>query len=169
MSTPPRPPSLARRLLPALALTGASGALIALLDHPTNAPVVTAPSSTFPARTTTPSLVPGEGQPPAIAVPTTAPAVRSASCTGPLVDGPTVDTRWGPVQVAATVAADGTLCDVEALQYPNDNRRSSDLNQRVLPVLHERALDEGASFDAVSGATVTSEGYRASLQAVLDH
>ncbi|HSP99696.1 MAG TPA: FMN-binding protein, partial [Candidatus Dormibacteraeota bacterium] len=106
--------------------------------------------------------------PPSVSTPATA-AGRSGSCTGSTVDGPTVDTRWGPVQVAVTVAADGKLCDVEPLQYPNDNRRSAAINRQALPVLHDRAVRQGASFDAVSGATVTSEGYRASLQAVLDH
>jgi uncharacterized protein with FMN-binding domain len=117
----------------------------------------------------TPASPPGDRQPPAFSVPTTAPTARSASCTGATKDGPAVDTRWGPVQVAVTVASDGRLCDVEALEYPNDNRRSASINQRALPVLHTRVLSQGANFNAVSGATVTSEGYRASLQAVLDH
>ncbi len=173
MATPARPPSLARRLLPALALTGVSGTLIALLDHPsgsTNVSGASPATTAFATGTTAPTVrPPGDRQPPVVTVPTTVPAARTASCTGSTKDGPTVDTRWGPVQVAVTVAADGTLCDVEALQYPNDNRRSSSINQRALPVLHTRVLSQGANFDAVSGATVTSEGYRVSLQAVLDH
>jgi uncharacterized protein with FMN-binding domain len=176
MPPPARSPSLARRLLPALALTGVSGILIALLDHPNGSTAIgtTSPSTTAsPAGTRAPVVRPtGSQQPPAFPVPTTAPAAPaggSGSCTGSTVDGPAVDTRWGPVQVAVTVAADGRLCDVEALEYPNDNRKSSSINQRALPVLHTRVLAQGANFDAVSGATVTSEGYRSSLQAVLDH
>jgi uncharacterized protein with FMN-binding domain len=149
-----------------------SGTLIALLDHPNTSTDINraSPATTvFSTGTTAPvARPPGDRQPPAVAVPTTVPA-RSTTCTGSTVDGPTVDTRWGPVQVAVTVAPDGSLCDGEALQYPNDNRRSSSINQRALPVLHTRVLSEGENFDAVSGATVTSEGYRASLQAVIDH
>jgi len=173
VSTPARPPSLARRLLPALALTGVSGTLIVLLDHPSGTTTVggaSSASTAFATGPTAPAAGPaGDRQPPAFAVPTTAPAARSASCTGSTKDGPAVDTRWGPVQVAVTVASDGKLCDVQALEYPNDNRRSASINQRALPVLHTRVLSQGANFNAVSGATVTSEGYRASLQAVLDH
>ena len=42
------------------------------------------------------------------------------------------------------------------------------INQYALPILHDRAVKAAASFDGVTGATVTSEGYRASLQAILD-
>jgi uncharacterized protein with FMN-binding domain len=150
-----------------------SGTLIALLDHPsgsTNIGGASPATTVFSTGTTAPVAgPPGDRQPPVFSVPTTAPAARSSACTGATTDGPTVETRWGPVQVAVTIAPDGTLCDVEPLQYPNDNRRSSSINQRALPVLHTRVLSQGANFDAVSGATVTSEGYRASLQAVLDH
>jgi hypothetical protein len=139
-------------VLPALTLTGVSGILIALLDHPSRS-VATSPVS-IGVRAGTEGSVASSGDP--------------ATCGGPLVDGPAIDTKWGEVQVAVTVAADGALCDVEALKYPTTNRRSASLNEQVLPVLHDRAISDGANFDAVSGATVTSEGYRASLQAALD-
>ena len=82
--------------------------------------------------------------------------------------GPAVQTRWGPVQVEAIVSADGKVCDVQALQSPNGARRSIAINAEALPVLHDRAVQSGTAFDAVSGATITSEGYRSSLQAIVD-
>ena len=43
------------------------------------------------------------------------------------------------------------------------------INQRAVPVINAEVLaGQSAGFDAVSGATVTSEGYRISLQAILD-
>ena len=43
------------------------------------------------------------------------------------------------------------------------------INARAVPALEAQVLAAGnASFDGVSGATVTSDGYRSSLQAILD-
>ena len=82
--------------------------------------------------------------------------------------GPAVQTRFGPVQVEAVVSADGKVCDAQAIQSPGGERRSIAINSYALPILHDRAVESGATFDAVTGATVTSDGYRASLQAILD-
>jgi uncharacterized protein with FMN-binding domain len=88
--------------------------------------------------------------------------------TGATVTGPSVDTRWGPVQVAITV--DGsTITDVEVVEYPTGNHKDQEINARALPVLVSETLDaQSADVDMVSGATVTSEGYLESLQGALD-
>jgi len=78
-------------------------------------------------------------------------------------------TRFGPVQVTAQLNDDGTLCDITTATGPSDDRRSMMINTRALPVLRLRALQAGGTgFQAVTGATLTSQGYRASLQAILD-
>ncbi len=91
------------------------------------------------------------------------------SCNG-AIDGPIVDTRWGPVQVSASVSADGTLiCTVNAPITPTDHRKSVRINDRAVPLLNDFAMfTQGAVFDSVSGATITSRAYKQSLQAILD-
>lgn len=176
-----RPASLGRRVLPALVLTGTGVGLLASLDRPgaevSAAPVTTSATTAASGAvlgagaaptTTAPTATVAAGATATTAAATTVPATP-AVCTGWTFTGPVVATRWGDVQVAATVSADGVLCDVEALQHPTGDRRSDSINAQALPVLHDRAVAAGsAGFQAVSGATVTSEGYRASLQAILD-
>jgi uncharacterized protein with FMN-binding domain len=166
---------LARRALPALTLAGAGGLLLIELDHPSS-PTTPAAAPAFGAGTaaagaatpaspaegaqgTVPATVPGT-------IPSTVPAAPQACSKDET--GPAVQTRWGPVQVEAIVSADGKVCDVQALQSPNGARRSIAINAEALPILHDRAVQSGTAFDAVSGATITSEGYRSSLQAIVD-
>jgi uncharacterized protein with FMN-binding domain len=84
------------------------------------------------------------------------------------VDGPTVETRYGPVQV--TVTLDGsTITEITADQLPGGDRRSEQISSRAEPTLRSQALEkQSASIDGVSGATYTSEAYEQSLQAALD-
>lgn len=82
--------------------------------------------------------------------------------------GETVQTRWGPVQVQAVVASDGTICSSEAVVYPTGDGESIAINSQALPLIERAVAQQGVAFDSVSGATITSEGYRASLQSVLD-
>jgi uncharacterized protein with FMN-binding domain len=98
-----------------------------------------------------------------------APAVEVPAAAGrETYDGTVVQTRWGPVQVRITVAG-GTIVDVAVPVYPDGNRRDLEINDRALPILRAATLTaQGADIDAVSGATVTSEGYKESLQAALD-
>jgi uncharacterized protein with FMN-binding domain len=85
-----------------------------------------------------------------------------------LVNGTVVQTRWGPVQVQIHIAG-GKITDVIALRVPNGNRRDQEINSYAVPTLRQETLDaQSASIDTVSGATVTSDGYRQSLQAALD-
>lgn len=83
-------------------------------------------------------------------------------------NGTVADTRWGPVQVQVTIA-DGKITDVHALIYPNGNGRDAEINSYALPQLRQQVLAaQSANIQGVSGATVTSDGYRESLQAALD-
>jgi uncharacterized protein with FMN-binding domain len=100
-----------------------------------------------------------------------APDTTSGSGTsggGKTYSGSVAQTRWGPVQVTITVA-DGKITDVAVPTYPNGNHRDQEINAYALPVLTQETLSaQSADIDTVSGATVTSDGYKESLQAALD-
>jgi hypothetical protein len=85
-----------------------------------------------------------------------------------VVNGSTAKTRWGPVQVQVTITS-GRITEVSVLQQPNGNREDRQINSYALPQLREEVLTaQSAKIDGISGATVTSDGYRESLQAALD-
>ena len=52
--------------------------------------------------------------------------------------------------------------------WPDGDRKSSEISAYVIPILDEQASLYGTEFDGISGATYTSEGYRESLQQLLD-
>jgi uncharacterized protein with FMN-binding domain len=163
--------SLLRRGLPALVLAGAGGALLARFDH-TEALIVGTEDTTSTTRpsTATPSPTSPSTTRPAAAPSPTAPStnVTPPACTGAETLGPVIQTRWGPVQVAAVISQ-GKICDVRAVVVPSSHTRSTAINGRAVPILRQRVLAaQSAAFDTVSGATVTSEGYRSSLQAILN-
>jgi uncharacterized protein with FMN-binding domain len=82
--------------------------------------------------------------------------------------GASVMTRWGAVQVQITVS-DGKITAAEAVEYPQANPRDRQINAYALPVLAQEATQaQSAEIDAVSGATVTSDGYIQSLQSAID-
>jgi uncharacterized protein with FMN-binding domain len=98
---------------------------------------------------------------------TAAPDTSSGGSTVTEVTGPTVSTRFGPVQVQIEVSG-GTVTDVIALQLPSGGR-SGRISDYAEPTLHDEALAaQSASIDGVSGATYTSRAYAQSLQAALD-
>jgi uncharacterized protein with FMN-binding domain len=82
--------------------------------------------------------------------------------------GQTVQTPYGPVQVAVTLSH-GKLTSVRVLQTPNDAGRSQAIAAYAVPTLTQEALGaQSAQIQAVSGASYTSEGYMQSLQSALD-
>lgn len=94
-------------------------------------------------------------------------ASSSASSDGTYTGDP-VATRYGDVQVQITVAG-GKITAAEAIQYPNGDRHDQQINAYAIPILNAEAVDaQSASIDAVSGATVTSDGYISSLQSAID-
>ncbi|MBV8236776.1 MAG: FMN-binding protein [Acidimicrobiia bacterium] len=125
------------------------------------------PSTTLPTGDAPPTTDPPQA--PATAAPRTTPTTSAASSQGRTVDGPVIDTRYGPVQVELVMGAGNRISDVRVLQYPNEARRSQLINEQALPILHDETLSaQSASIDTVSGATYTSDGYGQSLQAALD-
>ena len=92
----------------------------------------------------------------------------SSGSSNGTVTGPSVDTRWGPVQVEITTSG-GKITAVDVVEYPNNNPRDQEINSFAIPTLVQETLDaQSADIDMVSGATVTSDGYLQSLQAALD-
>lgn len=82
--------------------------------------------------------------------------------------GDPVATRYGDVQVQITVSG-GRITAADAIAYPNADRHDQQINAYAIPILNSEAVDaQSASIDAVSGATVTSEGYLTSLQSAID-
>jgi uncharacterized protein with FMN-binding domain len=95
-------------------------------------------------------------------------SAAGSTVTDTVVNGTVARTRWGPVQVRVTIAS-GRITDVSAIQYPNGNGRDQQINVSALPKLRAEVIAaQSADIDVVSGATVTSDGYRESLQAALD-
>jgi uncharacterized protein with FMN-binding domain len=87
---------------------------------------------------------------------------------GTTYQGSVASTRWGDVQVTITVA-DGKITSVAVPTYPSGNGRDREINARALPILTQETIAaQSADIDSVSGATVTSDGYKESLQAALD-
>lgn len=185
--------TFSRRVLPALTLIGASGVLLAALDRPstgidlsaappigtnagTSAGVTTTIVGTSPmvapgqATTVTPVIVdPVTGTPAATApvVETTVP-VAPAACSS-TISGPTISTKFGPVQVQASVDGTGLVCASQGIQWPTADQKSVSINNQAIPLLDQWAVHTGnASFNSISGATYTSKAYKQSLQAIID-
>jgi uncharacterized protein with FMN-binding domain len=96
------------------------------------------------------------------------PGSSGSGTSGSTYQGSVAYTRWGPVQVTITVA-NGKIVDVRIPVYPNGNGRDEEINSYALPILKQETIDaQSADIDTVSGATITSEGYKESLQAALD-
>lgn len=95
-------------------------------------------------------------------------STTAASSKAAVYVGDTVQTRWGPVQVQITVT-DGQITKSEVLQVPWENGRDQQINSYAVPILNAEVLQaQSAAIDAVSGATVTSQGYITSIQSALD-
>ncbi|MEU3979973.1 FMN-binding protein [Streptomyces sp. NPDC026672] len=79
------------------------------------------------------------------------------------VTGDAAQTAYGIVQVRLTVSG-GRITRAEAVRAPDDEQSDGavpKLNQAVVAA-------QSARIDSVSGATYTSDGYKASLQSALD-
>jgi len=197
--------TFARRVVPAVTLIGASGALLAALDRPNSAADMAAagpPIATNAANATTGGLTattvapvvdagvattvpaapatvdPATGNavattaaPVATAAPetTAAPVVAAGGDCGATVLGPTVSTKFGPVQVQASVSVSGYVCSAQGVVWPTEDRKSVDINNQAIPLLDQwAAYQHDASFNVISGATYTSRAYKQSLQAIID-
>jgi len=109
---------------------------------------------------TSPSTQPSVAPTPTL-VPSSRPGAGSRT-----IAGPSEDMQWGPVQVTITVTGK-RMTDVQATA-PTERERSAFINQQALPLLSQEALQaQSATINEISGATMTSDAYAASLQAAL--
>ncbi|GKQ37434.1 FMN-binding protein [Streptomyces sp. A012304] len=90
-------------------------------------------------------------------------ASASASAASRVVAGPTVNTDKGDVQVEVTFAGDG-ISAVRMLKQPNHPQTTAAVPKLIAQTLQAQSAD----IDTVSGATITSDGYKESLQAAID-
>lgn len=147
--------NLVRRLAPAAALGGLAVVIVGVLD-----PALAASSgSASEATANAGGANPGAHR---------AGVSDSETCErAEVVTGPVATTRWGPVQVAATIA-DGALCEAHAVVWPAGDRQSRQISAYAVPELDAQATQQAVMLDGVTGATYTTEGYRESLQQLLD-
>ena len=126
----------------------------------------TSTGGTLPGTTSAaaaPGVVPDASSAPPSGSPARKPVARTTT-----VNGTVAQTRWGPVQIQAKIVG-RKITDVRVLQRPTGNSHDDQINASALPKLRQQVLlAQSARIDGVSGATVTSDGYRQSLQAALD-
>lgn len=96
----------------------------------------------------------------------------SSSTTGSsavvTVNGASVDTDYGPVQVQIKVQ-NGRIVSASAPVYPQDRSRDVEINSYAIPILNQEAVAaQSARIDVVSGASYTTDGYQRSLQSAID-
>ncbi|MGN9757786.1 FMN-binding protein [Streptomyces sp. SD31] len=90
-------------------------------------------------------------------------ASPSAAAASQTVDGPTLQTVKGPVQVQVTFEGE-KITAVKMLQQPNHPQTTAAVPKLIAETLEAQSAD----IDTVSGATITSGGYMESLQAAID-
>jgi uncharacterized protein with FMN-binding domain len=101
---------------------------------------------------------------PQVALPVAASATTTAA--GKLYTGRTASMRWGPVTVRIRVR-NHKIVNIGAT-VPTERRRSEEINSRAVPVLKSEALRAQTwRVNAVSGATMTSDAYAASLRSAI--
>ncbi|WP_369368149.1 FMN-binding protein [Streptomyces sp. CG4] len=108
-------------------------------------------------------LVPVWRYTPSAPVSTPSASSSSGSSSGTGVKGPTVNTSKGPVQVQVTFDGD-RITAVRMLQQPNHPQTTAAVPKLVAETLNAQSAD----IDTVSGATITSDAYKKSLQAAID-
>src|SRR3954453_18664358 len=95
-------------------------------------------------------------------------AASTATSGTKTVTGDAINTRYGNAQVRVTIK-DGKITGVEALQLQGNDPKSVQISGSAEPLLRQSALaKQSAAIDTVSGATITSASYEASLQSALD-
>nr|WP_202455823.1 FMN-binding protein [Streptomyces sp. SID8367] len=104
----------------------------------------------------------GTTQSTAAPTPTTSGATEGSASTE-VVKGTTVTTEKGPVQVQVTFEGD-EITAVKLLQQPNHPQTTAAVPKLVAATLQAQSAD----VDTVTGATITSDAYKESLQAAID-
>jgi len=130
-------------------------------------PAPTSSSSKKASSKTTSTTTQNQNTQEVTASPTPAATTKQSSGITGTFKGDTSQTRWGPVQVEITLT-NGKITDVTTLQYPNGDRKSMNISNRVIPWLQEETLQvQSANISGISGATYTSTGFQSSLASAL--
>ncbi len=81
--------------------------------------------------------------------------------------GDTTTIEWGPIQVKVVIQ-DGQITDVQFLQVPFDRTRSVEISDMAKPLLKMETIQaQVAQVGLVSGATMTSVGFRQAMASAL--
>jgi uncharacterized protein with FMN-binding domain len=158
-----------------LAVTSTVAVLVLLLGFKSqSAPSVTKPASASSGSGVTSGdgssdgATDGSSGSSSTTTPSTGSGSSSSSSGAKTVTGAAADTRYGPVQVKITVT-NSKITSIDAIDYPQTERRDQEINSYAIPALNQEALAAGnANIDIISGATYTSDGYIQSLQSALD-
>ncbi len=152
-----------------LSIGGTVVGLVALLDfkshqRPVGVAVGLPPTSPQPTSTPSTRHRVSSGRP---GRPTHRSTSPSHGVSGRFV-GSAVQTQYGVVQVAVTVA-DGKITKVTFPQLTAYDQQSAYINGQAAPILVQETMSaQSARIDTVSGASYTSAGYLQSLQSALD-
>jgi uncharacterized protein with FMN-binding domain len=97
--------------------------------------------------------------------PASTPSTSSAASGsgGTVVKGSALQTEKGPVQVEVTFQG-SRIASVRMLQQPHHPQTTAAVPKLIAQTLKVQSAD----IDTVSGATITSDGYKESLQAAID-
>jgi uncharacterized protein with FMN-binding domain len=155
-----------------LAIVSTAACLVLLLSFKTRGtsaglppvPAITPATGAAPShspRTATRTAT-GKGRPKA------ASSGGAGSAAPTTVTGNVVQTVYGPVQVAITVA-NRRITAARVPVYPDGSPHDQQINSYALPqLIQETVAADSANINAVSGATYTSQGYVSSLQSAID-
>ncbi|MFE4819179.1 FMN-binding protein [Streptomyces sp. NPDC056704] len=150
-----------KRALPVVALSIAG--LIPLWRYAPSSGTTTTTEVAAPA--STPSSSSSSSSPSSSSSSSSSPSssASSSAAASQVVQGSTVNTSKGAVQVEVTFEGD-KISSVRMLQQPNHPQTTA----AVPKLIQETLQAQSADIDSVSGATITSDGYVTSLQAALD-
>jgi len=137
---------------------------------PATAAPSTAPAtkSSIPTAKASPTPTKSTAKPTPKPTPTPKPSSATKTVTGSTVTVGEGRRVFGVVQVRLTLT-NGKITSISAVQAPDADPHSAQISQFSIPILGQEVLSaQGASIDAVSGATYTSNAYAQSVQAALD-
>lgn len=131
-------------------------------------------SSTDASATTTSQATTTDSTSDTTSVSSSSSTISTSSSSGKYKDGTykgsSVSTQWGNVQVKVTISG-GKITDVTMVHSTSEDGegRSQAIDNQAEPVyISKTKKAQFADIQAISGATVTYEGYTQSLQSALD-
>lgn len=150
---------------------GTLAGIAGVLGFNPDAPVMTAsPTTSVKATSTSTGKTTTKAKAAATPAATTeavvaAPAPAAASGT---ITGSAIQTRFGTIQLSATVA-NRQITAIKAVKVPSNDGRSQQISNYSIPLLSDQAIAaQSTSIQGVSGATYTTQGYKQSLQSIID-